>query len=48
VPFRDGKAVISRARPPSGVVSFFADCTYEIDGLPYALCTQLRLVEPAK
>jgi PhoPQ-activated pathogenicity-related protein len=45
VPFVDGKAEILETRPTTGVMSFFADCTYEIDGLPYTLCTQLRMVE---
>jgi PhoPQ-activated pathogenicity-related protein len=48
VPVKDGRAEILEPRPTTGVVSFFADCSYEIDGLPYTLCTQLRLVEAGK
>ena len=40
-----GPAEILEPRPASGVTCFYADCAYEIDGLPYTLCTQLRLVE---
>jgi PhoPQ-activated pathogenicity-related protein len=43
--FADGKAEISEERPATGVCSFFAELSYEIDDLPYTLCTQLRLVE---
>ena len=45
VAFKEGRAEIVESRPPSGVISFYADCDYEIDGLPFALCTQLRMVE---
>ena len=36
---------ITESRPTSGVASFYADCSYEIDGLSFTLCTQLRMVE---
>ena len=45
VELKDGPTEILEARPASGVASFYADCAYEIDGLPYTLCTQLRMVE---
>ena len=45
VEMKDGPTEIMEARPASGVASFYADCAYEIDGLPYTLCTQLRMVE---
>jgi PhoPQ-activated pathogenicity-related protein len=45
VEFKNGQAQILEPLPASGVVSFYADCAYEIDGLPYSLCTQLRLAE---
>jgi hypothetical protein len=48
VPFKDGKAEILEERPATGVASFYADCSYDIDGLGYSLCTQLRMAEAAK
>lgn len=45
VVMKDGRVEILEPRPATGVVSFYADCAYEIDGLPYTLCTQLRIVE---
>ena len=45
VEVKEGRAEILEARPASGVACFYADCSYEIDGLAYTLCTQLRLVE---
>ena len=45
VPMKDGASEILERRPTSGVSCFYADCAYEIDGLPFTLCTQLRLVE---
>ena len=42
---KGGPTEILEARPASGAASFYADCSYEIDGLPYTLCTQLRMVE---
>ncbi len=47
VEVKDGHAEILEARPQKGVVSFYADCSYEIDGLTYSLCTQLRMAEAA-
>ncbi len=40
-----GPTEILEARPATGVASFYAACAYEIDGLPYTLCTQLRMVD---
>jgi PhoPQ-activated pathogenicity-related protein len=48
VSFKDGRAEILEARPASGVASFYADCAYDIDGLGYSLCTQLRMAEAVK
>lgn len=31
------------ARPARGHIAYFADAGYEIDGIPFALCTQLRI-----
>ena len=45
IPLKNGPTEILEARPASGVCCFYADCAYEIDGLPYTLCTQLRLVD---
>ena len=42
---KDGVVEIIEPRPASGVMSFYADCDYDIDGLPFALCTQLRMAE---
>ena len=36
---------IIEPRPATGVMSFYADCDYDIEGLPFALCTQLRMAE---
>jgi PhoPQ-activated pathogenicity-related protein len=47
VEVKDGQAVILEPRPAKGVVSFYADCVYELDGLSYSLCTQLRMAEAA-
>jgi hypothetical protein len=30
-------------RPARGHIAYFADAAYEIDGIPFALCTQLRI-----
>jgi hypothetical protein len=40
----DGKAEVLETRPDGGVVCFYADCAYEIDGIAYNLCTQVRMV----
>ena len=45
LPLKDGKTEAVVSRPESGVVSFYVDCAYEIDGIPYTLCTQLRIAE---
>ncbi len=45
VEVKDVSTEIFESRPASGVACFYADCSYEIDGLPFTLCTQLRLVE---
>lgn len=45
VAISSGTVEILEDRPASGVACFYADCDYEIDGLPFTLCTQLRLVE---
>ncbi len=42
---KDGVVEVIEPRPASGVMSFYADCDYDIDGLPFALCTQLRMAE---
>jgi PhoPQ-activated pathogenicity-related protein len=47
---KDGKTEIVQPRPSDGVICYYADCEYEIDGIPFNLCTQLRMVasdEPA-
>jgi PhoPQ-activated pathogenicity-related protein len=48
VEMKDGKVEVVEPRPASGVSSFYVDCAYEIDGLSYCLCTQLRMTEAAK
>jgi PhoPQ-activated pathogenicity-related protein len=45
VALANGQADFTEDRPASGVSAFFAELAYEIDDLPYSLCTQLRLVE---
>jgi PhoPQ-activated pathogenicity-related protein len=42
---KDGHITIDEERPTSGVSAFFAELAYQIDDLPYSLCTQLRFVE---
>jgi hypothetical protein len=44
---KDGRAEVSERKPEKGVVSFYADCSFDIDGLGYSLCTQLRMAEAA-
>ncbi len=34
-------------RPGSGHVAFFADAGYEIDTIPFTLCTQMRIAPAA-
>jgi PhoPQ-activated pathogenicity-related protein len=42
---KDGSITIDEERPTTGVSAFFAELAYQIDDLPYSLCTQLRFVE---
>lgn len=42
---KDGRIAIDEDRPTNGVSAFFAELAYQIDDLPYSLCTQLRFVE---
>lgn len=48
LPVNGESTEVLEPRPVSGVVSFYAECAYEIDGLPYCLCTQLRMGEAGK
>jgi PhoPQ-activated pathogenicity-related protein len=44
-----GTAVAATMDPPiSGYRAFFAELDYALDGLTYHLCTQVRVVGPAK
>jgi len=45
VEVKEGKAEILEARPEEGVICYYADCGYEIDGIAYNLCTQVRMVD---
>jgi hypothetical protein len=36
-------AEITEPKPAKCVVSFFADCSFDIDGLGYSLCTNMRM-----
>ncbi len=45
IQIKEGRNEIPVPAPANGVVSFYVDCGYEIDGVPYALCTQLRIAE---
>jgi PhoPQ-activated pathogenicity-related protein len=44
VPVKDGSTEISVDKPATGCTAFFADTGYEIDSIPYTLCTQMRIV----
>ncbi len=44
VPVKDGGAEIEVEKPATGCTAFFADAGYEIDSIPYTLCTQIRIV----
>jgi PhoPQ-activated pathogenicity-related protein len=44
VPVKDGGAEITIDKPATGCTAFFADAAYEIDGIHYTLCTQMRVV----
>jgi PhoPQ-activated pathogenicity-related protein len=42
---REGGSIIGEVSPPAqGCLAFFGDLDYEIDGLRYHLCTQIRVV----
>ncbi|HET6410056.1 MAG TPA: PhoPQ-activated protein PqaA family protein [Chthoniobacteraceae bacterium] len=45
VEVKEGQIQIDEERPSNGVSAFFAELAYQIDDLPYSLCTQLRFVE---
>ena len=45
VAFKDGGAEITMDHPTTGCTACFADAGYEIDGIPYTLCTQMRIVK---
>lgn len=45
VPVKDSGAEISVEKPATGCTAYFADAAYEIDGIPYTLCTQMRIVK---
>lgn len=45
IPVKDGGAEITVEKPASGCTAYFADAGYEIDGIPYTLCTQMRVVK---
>jgi PhoPQ-activated pathogenicity-related protein len=42
-----GRSGIPVERPISGHIAFFADAGYEIDGIPFTLCTQMRIAAAA-
>ncbi|HMC64365.1 MAG TPA: PhoPQ-activated protein PqaA family protein, partial [Gemmataceae bacterium] len=44
-----GNVVVGGVAPPtSGYLAFYAELDYEIDGIPYHLCTQIRVAGEAK
>jgi PhoPQ-activated pathogenicity-related protein len=45
VPAKDGVAEIILDKPSDCCTAYFADAGYEIDSIPYTLCTQMRVVE---
>jgi PhoPQ-activated pathogenicity-related protein len=45
VPVKDGGAEILVEKPATGCTAYFADAGYEIDSIPYTLCTQMRIVK---
>ena len=45
IPVKDGGAEISVEQPATGCTACFADAAYEIDGIPYTLCTQMRVMK---
>jgi PhoPQ-activated pathogenicity-related protein len=45
VPITGNSAEIILDKPAAGCTAFFADAGYEIDGIPYTLCTQMRIVQ---
>jgi PhoPQ-activated pathogenicity-related protein len=44
IPLTETGAEIILDKPSAGCTAFFADAGYEIDEIPYTLCTQLRVV----
>ena len=46
IPVKDGGAEITLDYPGTGCTACFADAGYEIEGIPYTLCTQMRIVKP--
>jgi PhoPQ-activated pathogenicity-related protein len=38
---------IALERPSAGHIAFFADAGYEIDEIPFTLCTQMRIAAAA-
>ena len=40
-------AGIAVERPSAGHIAFFADAGYEIDEIPFTLCTQMRIASAA-
>jgi PhoPQ-activated pathogenicity-related protein len=45
IPVKNGGADILIDKPVRSCTAFFADAAYEIDSLPYTLCTQMRVVD---
>jgi PhoPQ-activated pathogenicity-related protein len=45
VPVNGTGAEIILDKPAAGCTAFFADAGYEIDAIPYTLCTQMRIVQ---
>ena len=45
VPVTNGGSEIPVEKPATGCTAYFADAGYEIDGIPYTLCTQMRVVK---
>lgn len=44
----DGKITVTVDPPESGALAFYADLGYQIEDIPYYLCTQMRVAEAGK
>ena len=45
---KEGSVVGVVAPPQEGYLAFYAEMDFELDGLPFTLCTQIRVAEAKK